>query len=499
MSAPGEATDRFSSSRACVEEVIGWLEGSGACALAHAELEEQLDARGRELLRRMLQDHLSLRAQREVRLDSVVDSDGVAHKAVEAGHRRPLASIFGPVDVERLAYRHRGHPNRSPADAVLNLPTERYSHGLRPLAAIEAVRGSYEEAQGAIERASGQELGKRQVEELTRRAAADVEGFYDKAKREPAAKTDALVISADGKGIVMRPDGLRPATKKAAKASKHKLKTRLTRGEKKDRKHMAELAVVYDCKPVPREPSDILARKEDGPKPEAPQAKAKWLTASVVEDAKEVIKAALDEAERRDPGHLRPWVALVDGAKHQIDVITAEAKKREIDITIVIDCVHVLEYLWGAARCFCTETDPHGEAFVAEKMLEVLEGRAGIVAGAIHRKATMLVLSADQRKKADKCASYLKHKQPHLNYPEALVHGWPIATGVIEGAVRYVCRDRMDVTGARWSVDGAEAVLKLRAMRANGDWPAYWHYHLAEERTRVHDSRYAHGVIPQAA
>ena len=286
----------------------------------------------------------------------------------------------------------------------------------------------------------------------------------------------------------MRPDGLRPATKKAAKASKHKLKTRLTRGEKKDRKRMAELAVVYDCKPVPREPSDILARKEDGPKPEAPQAKAKWLTASVVEDAKEVIKAAFDEAERRDPGHLRPWVALVDGAKHQIDVIKAEAKKREIDITIVIDCVHVLEYVWGAARCFYAETDPQGEAFVAEKMLEVLEGRAGIVAGAIRRKATMLGLGADERKKADECASYLKHKQPHLNYPEALAHGWPIATGVIEGAVRYVCRDRMDVTGARWSVDGAEAVLKLRAVRANRDWPAYWRYHLAEERTRVHES-----------
>ncbi len=154
---------------------------------------------------------------------------------------------------------------------MLNLPTERYSHGLRQLAAIEAVRGSYEEAQGAIERASGQALGKRQVEELTRRAAAVVEGFYDKAKREPAAKTDTLVISEDSKGIVMRPDGLRPATKKAAKASKHKLKTRLTRGEKKDRKRMAELAAVYDCKPEPRQPSDIFAHKEDGLKPEAPK------------------------------------------------------------------------------------------------------------------------------------------------------------------------------------------------------------------------------------
>lgn len=106
MSGPGETTDRFSSSRACVEEVIGWLEGSDARALAHAEVEEQLDARGRKLLRRRLHDHLSLRAHHEIRLESVVDSDGVAHKAVEAGHHRPLASIFGPVDVERLAYRH---------------------------------------------------------------------------------------------------------------------------------------------------------------------------------------------------------------------------------------------------------------------------------------------------------------------------------------------------------------------------------------------------------
>lgn len=336
------------------------------------------------------------------------------------------------------------------------------------------------------------------------------EATLARAQGEPRRVVSALSPMAQGaipggispqtaSGSWMRPDGLRPATKKASEASTHKLKTRLTRGEKKDRKRMAELAVVYDCKPVPREPSDILARSEDGPKPDAPIAGAKWLTASVVEDAKEVIKAAFDEGERRDPEHLRPWVALVDGANHQIDRIKAEAKRREIDVTIVIVCVHVLEHLWGADRCFYAETDPPGEAFVAEKMPEVLEGRACVVAGSIRRKATMLGLDADERNKAAECASYLKHKQPYLVYPTALARGWPIATGVIEGAVRYVCRDRMDVTGARWSVDGAEAVLKLRAVRANGDWPAYWHYHLAEERARVHESRYIDGVIPQAA
>lgn len=440
-----------------------------------------------------------MRAGRERRAEVVIDAEAVVHASVERGHHRGLETIFGAVVVTRLAYRAKGAENLHVADGVLNLPGEVHSHGLRELAAIEASRGSYEEAQKAIERATGVGLGKRQVEELTVRAAADVDAYYAEAKRSPAGETDALVISADGKGIVMRPAGLRPATKKAAEYAAHKLAGRLTRGEKKDRKRMAELAVVYDCEPVPRSPTDVMARSGDGPKAPAPVAKAKWLTASVVDDAKEVIAAAFAEADRRDPEHLRTWVALLDGNRHQIDRIRTEANKRGIDIPIVIDWIHVVEYLWSAARCFYAEADPAGEAFVAEKALAVLEGKAGIVAGSIRRKATALHLDAKAREKADECARYLKNKKPYLDYPTALTAGWPIATGVVEGAVRHLVRDRMDVTGARWSAQGAEAILKLRAVRANGDWPAYFRYHLAQEHRRVHQSRYAGGVVPKAA
>ena len=96
---------------------------------------------------------------------------------------------------------------------------------------------------------------------------------------------------------------------------------------------------------------------------------------------------------------------------------------------------------------------------------------------------------------------YLKNKAPYLNYSRALAlaGGYPIATGVIEGSCRYLVRDRFDVTGARWSLEGAEAMLKLRAVRANGDWDTFWTYHLAEEKKRVHGSRYAEGIIPLAA
>ncbi|MGH9055824.1 MAG: ISKra4 family transposase [Acidimicrobiales bacterium] len=479
--------------------LVGFLCGAEAGALTHEELETRLAADGRELLRQLFQDHLDLRASRERRTGAVIDDAGVAHGVIEADHRRGLQTILGEVTVTRLAYRAKGAENLHLQDAALNLPAERHSHGLRELAAIEATRGSYEEAQAAITRSTGVDLGKRQVEDLARRGAVDVEGFYDEKRRGPADEHDVLVISADGKGIVMRPDALRPATMAAARADKHKLKTRLSKGEQRNSKRMAELAVVYDATPVPRTPTDVFARSDEDGKAPAPLATGKWLTASVVDSAKEVIVAAFDEAERRDPGHERPWVALVDGAKHQIDVIRAEARHRGVEVTIVVDFIHVLEYLWSAVWCFFDEGDQAAERWVAEKGLAVLSGKAGLVAGAIARKATALGLDGPRRKRADECTRYMKNKRAYLDYPKVLAKGWPIATGVIEGACRHLVRDRFDITGARWSLDGAEAMLKLRAVRANGDWPEYWHHHLAAEHERVHASRYAGGVIPAAA
>ena len=164
-------------------------------------------------------------------------AQGIAHGAVEAGHRRPLATVFGEVEVGRFAYRLRGEKNLYPADAVLNLPEEVYSHGLRRMAAVEPSRGSFDEAVGAVERASGQHVPKRQVEELAERAAADFEAFYAQAPRGQVEPGDVLVVSADGKGIVMRPEALRPGTAKAA--APKKLPARLSKGERPYRKRMA--------------------------------------------------------------------------------------------------------------------------------------------------------------------------------------------------------------------------------------------------------------------
>ena len=187
-------------------------DGTDAAGLSHAELEEHLGRDGRELLRRLLDDHLALRAVREERLDEVVGDEGVARGRVESGHRRALETVFGTVTVERLAYRAPGVGNLHPADAVLNLPVERHSHGLRKLTALEAARGSFQDATDAVLRQTGQLLGKRQVEELASLAAMDFEDFYETRRPARSKPGELLVLSCDG--APTRSSGsARPATK----------------------------------------------------------------------------------------------------------------------------------------------------------------------------------------------------------------------------------------------------------------------------------------------
>jgi hypothetical protein len=494
------AADPFARCRARLETLIGFLEGSQAVVMAHAELEQRVGLDGREVLRLALQGHLDMRAEREERRDDVCDAEGVARRSVEAGHERMLATVFGEVIVTRLAYRQRGRANLHPADRALNLPLERHSHGLRELAGIETARGSFDGAVEAIGRGTGQTVAKRQVEQLATRAAVDFEAFYANSPRSATMAGDVVVVSADGKGIVMRPHGLRPATADAAAKATTKLDSRLSKGEKRNRKRLAEVGAVYELTPVARTAVDILATS-DSPAASAPAAPAKnkWLTASIVDDAATVIARIFDEAERRDPHHQRTWVALVDGNNHQIRRITTEATARGLTITIIVDLIHVLEYLWKAAWCFYDEGDTTAETWVHTKALAVLNGHASTVAASIRRKATCLRLDPHKRVNADTCADYLHRKRRYLDYPTALTNGWPIATGIIEGACRHLVKDRMDITGARWSADGAEAILKLRALQANHDFPAYWQFHLAQERQRVHDTRYLNSAIPRAA
>jgi len=158
----------------------------------------------------------------------------------------------------------------------------------------------------------------------------------------------------------------------------------------------------------------------------------------------------------------------------------------------------VLEYIWKAAWSLHDAGEPAAEEWVAGQARKILRSKSAQVAAGIRRRATTYGYAGPERAGADECARYLDNKKQHLDYATALRKGWPIATGVIEGAARWLVKDRMDITGARWGLDGAEAILKLRALIASGDLDAYWRYHLRREHERIHHAKYRDSYVPAA-
>jgi hypothetical protein len=468
----------------------------------HSDVEDFLEAKGREWARLMYEEHLALRSELE-HVTEVVGADGVERDTTRRSERQ-LESVLGRVVVPRLAYQAPGREDLHPMDAALNLPREMFSHGLRRMVAKEAARASFDEVVEIVHDYTGSTIAKRQVEELAVRAAQDFDEFYAQRAATADPRDDLLVISTDGKGIVMRHADLRDGTRQAAEKGTRKLQTRLTPGEKSNRKRMAQVATVYSVAPFPRDASDIVHTLHDADQGDAkrPRPTNKRVWASVEKEPRPVIREAFAEALRRDPEKRRRWVVLVDGEPKQLRAVKAEARRAGVQVTILLDIVHVLEYIWLAARALFGASNQKAEDWVGKRLLALLTGRTGgEVARTIYWWATrpqQPALTEQALASIDKACSYLSNRTRTriMHYQEALAAGLPIATGVIEGACRYLVNDRMDRTGARWSLTGAEAVLCLRALKASGDFDAYWQFHLEQDHQRNHASRYQEGLPP---
>jgi len=443
----------FLPAREHFEGLIARLDGEETRRMTHADVERLLQTEGTELLRRLFQGHLDSRGVGEAAAP-VVDADGRARTHARVSER-PLVTVFGPVRLARMGYGQRGVVSLYPRDAELNVPWEIYSHGVRRQVAEEAARGSFDEAVKAIDRTTGAEVAKRQVEQSAARAATDFDAFYE--SRAAATPTEAaetapiLVLTTDGKGVVMRPEALREATRMAAGKRQRKLRKRLAKGEKTATRRMATVASVYTIAPFYRTPEDIV-RDLDGDSREAvtrPRPENKRVWASVSKEQADVIEDMFDEADRRDPEHRKAWVVLVDGNETQLRLINETAQRRGVQVSIVLDVIHVIEYLWEAAYCFHAEGTPDAEEWITARLLEILRGKSSDVAAGIRRSATLRELPHDKRRAADVCADYLLKYRAHLDYHLSLAAGVPIATGVIEGACRHLVKDRMDITGAR--------------------------------------------------
>ena len=519
--------DPFAAVRAAFEQVLRVAGSEETQRMKHSDLERLLAEQGQELMRQLYQDCVEQQAQAEV-AEEVVDAQGV-ERTRRRQQRRELETIFGTVEVDRTGYGAEGHASLHPLDAQLNLPDERYSLEVRRRAALEASKNSFDETVQTLREYTGARVGKRQVEELVERAAQDFDAFYEQRHQqaaedqptadqpteqqldteEPPAATAALaagallVITSDGKGVLMHRQDLRPATRTASERSAGtKMGTRLSKGEKRNRKRMATVAAVYAVAPHVRTPAQMLAvlSREEAAAPNQParrprpQHKRVW--ASVAQEPRAVLAEAFREATERDPQHERRWVAVVDGNKRQLDILEELAEQHGVPLTIVLDIFHVLEYVWKAGHALEAEGSTALERWVLHRLGRVLEGRARFVAAGMRRSATKRRLTKRQREPIDRCANYLLKYQDYLAYDQYLAAGLPIGSGVVEGACRHLVNDRLGLTGARWRLRGAEAVLRLRALRSSGDFDEYWKFHEAQEYERTHRQRYADRQVP---
>ena len=356
----------FEAAQGYFEAIVASLQSQDLREMSHNDAEEFVLAKGREVMRCLLQGYLDLRSGEDAGL-AVLGQDGTLRT-----HRRqrsvPLRSVVGDVSVRRTNYSARGTSSLAPLEAALNLPAGGQSFGVQRRVAAEIARGSYEEAVGALSRQAGINLAKRQAEDIARDAAVDFDAFY--TQKDPASQArletsdkQLTVLTTDGKGIVMRPEALRTATRAAADAASPKLKKRVSKGEKSSRKRMALVASVYAIAANPRTPEDIIKElrpvndaAKQRPRPR-PHDKRVW--ASVEKSTEAVIDEVFKEALRRDPNHQTDWVILVDGNVNQLGDMVVCGEHYKVNPTVIIDIIHVVEYLWRAAWCFHGEGTSH--------------------------------------------------------------------------------------------------------------------------------------------
>lgn len=496
------AFDRATTTFLALKEHMATQE---AMKMTHGELETHVIERTRSIARDILQGHLDLRtgAERPVR---VIGSDGIKRDQMRASSRQ-LRTLVGEVVLGRILYQAAGVHGLAPQDAALSLARDSYSMGVRRRVAEEVAGGSFDDAVEAVGKTSGATIAKRQVEQLARASVADFDEFYSSSVWEPESTDQLLVLTMDGAGIIMRTDSLRPATRELAEQEAEEPKVwpdRTKSGEKPNRKRAAEVASVYSVSPFLRTSDDVIGelasirsvRAAGEPTPSRPRPVNKRVWASVDKSMSDVVEQTFQEALRRDPERRRKWIVLVDGQSQQLAAVKAAGKRHGVAIQIICDFIHTLEYLWKAAHCFHPAGSRDARQWVCEHARALLEGSdPSQIAAGMRRSATLRDLP--KRKAVDKAARYLIKRRLHMRYGDALKCGLPIATGVIEGACRHLVRDRLDCCGTRWSVPGAEAVLKLRALKLSGDFDAYWTHHLAREHERNHLSNYADAITPE--
>jgi hypothetical protein len=414
--------------------------------------------------------------------------DGTLYERETRDHTRTYLSLFGKVKVRRVGYRHRGLPAVFPLDAEANLPRRGFSYVLQEFVNDCTRVGPFREAVRHMKKWVGQPVWEHSAETISRESSCDYDAYYDDRPAPDAAPDgDIIVASFDGKGV--------PMIKKEAA----KLKAKPGKGEKRQKKKEALVGVCYTVDPKVREPDDIAraliygGRDEEGAddtqkraKTESPRARDVRRMASLVKPKEEVFDAISAEVEARDPHANNVLAILVDGDRGLERLAKTTFCKKRDGVFLILDILHAAGYLWDAAHAFHPEGSAAAKAFAYERLVQILKGRVGYVIGGLKSAKTKRGLRGAKAKTVDKCTGYFEKRKHMMAYDEYLNWGLPIATGVVESSCNSLVKNRMEGCGMRWSVEGAEAMLRLRSVYLSDDWQDYWCYHVEAEGRRLH-------------
>lgn len=457
-----------------------WLASRPALQLPLHQIESQQQTKGREVQRLLLQAHLQHRGNGDVGSALCVKQEAgevlYTHRRLRA---RSLKTVFGPVEVVRMGYSRAGAPSIYPLDRTLALPARSFSYELQRRLVKAAVQNPFHESVEAIADLTGVSVPKRSLEEMLRDAARDFDSFYQERDPEPAPGS-ILVAAVDCKGIPMVKPGGAPPT------------VRLTKGQKTNRKRMATVATVFTRAPWVRTPEQIVEslfrthRKNtaDGPSPPRPENKRVW--ASLLKGKSAVIQEVAEEMQRRDPETVKTRVALTDGER-ALQILVEQT----LGITLILDLLHVLEKFCKAAYVFHAEGSLEAELWVLDRTLRILFGEVAQVVKGLRQSVTKRGLLGAKRKTLMGVADYLYRNRARMHYDEYLAHGWPIASGPVEGACKNLIKDRMERSGMRWTETMAEAIVQLRAIYLSGDFERYWSFHIAKDQKRLHPAQWS--------
>jgi len=388
--------------------------------------------------------------------------------------QRTYLSIFGHVAFCRRYYYLPGE-GCSPLDATLNLPESGASDRLREWREKLGMYGSYQKVTRDLDEFLGHHASTRQVQQDIAEDAGCVEAFYAQVPPlPPDPQASILVVQADGKGVPMR------------KSTEAAQKVRKGKGEKTSQKKEALVSSVYPLAPAPRTPEQVVAslfepktKAPDPPKRGAPINKRLFAPLEGKEAA--LVRTAPQVCKQQGP-HIRARVALTDGAQALQQRVLAVF----VGFVLVLDCIHAIEYLWKAANALLGETCQARTDWVKTRTLWMLSGQTQALIDDLRQIGACADTTPTARTTLQAVAHYYERNLPYMRYDEYLAAGWPIGTGVIEGACRHLVKDRCELSGMRWSHSGAEALLQLRCVAENGDWNAFHAYRRAQRRITLY-------------